>query len=244
MSVLSIEQVSKRYSNQILALNDVSLDVKAQQIFGLVGPNGAGKTTLIKCILDLVRADQGQISILGQPSTHSAARAKLGYLPEDHLLPEHLNAEQLLDFVGQLFELPARTRSERIDTLLTQVGLQKRRKSKLKTFSKGMRQRLGIAQALMNHPQLLILDEPNEGLDPIGRADIKDLLLDLKATGVTIFISSHVLAELETFCDHVGILHEGRLIGEGSVKELTHDKDLEKYFVELIREQRIPSEVE
>jgi len=242
MSVLSIQQVSKQYSNGVLALDDVSLDVKPQQIFGLLGPNGAGKTTLIKCILDLVRADQGSISILGQPSTTSNARIKLGYLPEDHLLPEHLNAEQLLDFVAQLFELPVHTRKERIDTLLNQVGLQSRRKSKLKTFSKGMRQRLGMAQAMINHPQVLILDEPNEGLDPLGRADIKDLLLQLKGAGATIFISSHVLAEIETFCDRVAILHEGKLIREGSMKELTAAQDLEHYFVDLIRNQPTTSE--
>jgi len=164
-----------------------------------------------------------------------AARARLGYLPEDHHLPGYLNAPQTLDFVGQLFGLPAGERRRRADRLLEQVDLAKRRKDKVRTYSKGMRQRLGLAQALMNEPQVLILDEPNEGLDPLGRADVKELLKRLKGEGVTVFISSHVLTEIEHLCDRVAILNEGRLLREGTVAELTEDGDLEHAFIELVR---------
>lgn len=239
MSILSVQDVSKTYrkwgQETIVALENVSLEVDSGQIFGLLGPNGAGKTTLIKCVLDLVRVDQGQITVMGVPATTPAARKRVGFLPEDQQLPEYLDAGQLLDFVGRLFELPASVRKQRTDQLLDQVGLSKRRHTKIHAYSKGMRQRLGIAQALINEPQVLILDEPNEGLDPLGRADIKALLQDLKGTGVTIFISSHVLAEIEHICDRVAILHEGKLLHEGPVQKLTQDKDLEQSFIELIR---------
>jgi len=243
MAVLSVSGLSKTYHKglrreQTVALRDVSLSVEAGQLFGLLGPNGAGKTTLIKCVLDLVRPDAGVISLLDRPVRSPAARARLGYLPEDHHLPGYLNAPQTLDFVGQLFGLPADERRRRADRLLELVDLAKRRKDKVRTYSKGMRQRLGLAQALVNEPRVLILDEPNEGLDPLGRADVKELLKRLKGEGVTVFISSHVLTEIEHLCDRVAILNEGRLLKEGTVVELTEDGDLEGAFIELVRSTR------
>ncbi len=240
MPVLSVNGLSKTYQKglrreQTVALREVSLSVEAGQLFGLLGPNGAGKTTLIKCVLDLVRPDAGELSLLGRSVRVPSTRARLGYLPEDHHLPGYLDAPQTLDFVGQLFGLPAGERRRRADRLLELVDLGKRRRDKVRTYSKGMRQRLGLAQALMNEPQVLILDEPNEGLDPLGRADVKELLKRLKGEGVTVFISSHVLTEIEHLCDRVAILNEGRLLREGTVAELTEDGDLEHAFIELVR---------
>jgi ABC-2 type transport system ATP-binding protein len=239
MSALLFQDVSKTYrkfgGSGVVALESVSLTVVPGQIYGLLGPNGAGKTTLIKCALDLARADEGSVSIHGRSSTSPSARQNVGYLPEDHRLPDHMTADQLMDFVGSLCEMPKEKRKARTDELLEIVGLTKRRVSKIRTFSKGMRQRLGVAQALIHEPNLLILDEPNEGLDPLGRADMKDLLIKLKEHGLTVFISSHILTEIERLCDRVAILHEGRLVHEASVEELTQGQNLEDRFVELIR---------
>jgi ABC-2 type transport system ATP-binding protein len=200
--VLTFSGVSKAYRRRrgepVVALREVGFAVGAGQIYGLLGPNGAGKTTLLKCALDLARADAGEIRLLGEPPGRPAARARVGHLPEDHQLPEHLTARQALDFVGRLCAVPAAERARRTDELLERVGLAARSRDRIRTYSKGMRQRLGLAQALFNAPRLLILDEPNEGLDPLGRADVKALLQALKAEGATVLISSHVLAELES----------------------------------------------
>lgn len=243
MNALEVQQVSKSYQQwskkeHTPALSEVSFEVGGGQIFGLLGPNGAGKTTLIKCALGLVRADRGQIVLQGTPSTVARCRRWVGYLPEDYALLEYLNAEQFLHIVGQLFELGLQERRRRIQRLLDQLGLAQRKTTKIKAYSKGMRQRLGLAQALINDPKLLILDEPNEGLDPLGRADVKALLLDLKQQGVSVLISSHVLAELEHICDRAAILNEGKLLKEGTIKTLTQDKSLEVAFIELIQAAR------
>lgn len=214
------------------ALRGVSLRVAQGQIYGLLGPNGAGKTTLIKCMMDLARPDRGRIELLGVSARLARARAPVGYLPEDYRLPDYMSADQLLEFVGALYGLPRRAR--RVGQVLEQVELAARRKDKISSYSKGMRQRLGLAHALLSEPRLLVLDEPNEGLDPLGRAQVKALLLELKRRGVTVFISSHVLTEVERICDRVAILHEGRLLEEGTVEALTRQQDLEQRFVELI----------
>ncbi|HEY5596837.1 MAG TPA: ABC transporter ATP-binding protein [Candidatus Bipolaricaulota bacterium] len=241
MDALNISKVHKSYHRgwgrpRTDALQGVSLHVGAGQIFGLLGPNGAGKTTLIKCMMDLTRPDRGQIELLGVSARMTRARARVGYLPEDYQLPDYLSGEQFLQFVGGLYGLPTSLRARRVDQTLEQVELTTRRKDKIKTYSKGMRQRLGLAHALLAEPRLLVLDEPNEGLDPLGRAQVKALLLELKRGGVTVFISSHVLTEVERICDRVAILHEGRLLKEGTVEELTQHQDLEQRFVEIIHE--------
>lgn len=246
MNVLEVQQVSKSYrkapkEGPACALCNVSFEVGAGQIFGLLGPNGAGKTTLIKCVLDLVRADRGQILLRGVPSTAARCRRWVGYLPEEYALLDYLNATQFLHYAGRLCAVPARERGRRVQRLLDQVGLATRKTTKIKAYSKGMRQRLGVAQALINDPKLLILDEPNEGLDPLGRAEMKTLLLDLKQQGVTVLISSHVLAELEHLCDRAAILNEGKLLKEGTVAALTQDKSLEASFIELIQSDRAHS---
>jgi len=242
MGILSVQSVSKIYPKRwrqpaVEALQNVSFELGPGQIMGLLGPNGAGKTTLIKCALGLMRPDQGNIHVLDVVSTLAAARAHVGYLPENHAFPDYLNAEQVLHFVGRLFGWPRPQRRARIEQLLTQLGLGKRLKTKLKAYSKGMKQRLGLAQALFNQPQLLVLDEPNEGLDPLGRADVKVLLHELKDQGLSVLISSHVLAEVEAVCDRVAILNEGRLLCEGTLEELTQGRGLEAAFVALVRAQ-------
>ncbi len=210
----------------------MSLTVKEGEIFGLLGPNGAGKTTLIKILLDIAFADHGKASLFGIDSRRAEARQFVGYLPEDHQLPEYLKAWRVLDFFAKLYGL--RDRSQ-INELLKLSGVEERRDSKVREYSKGMRQRLALAQALIHKPKLLILDEPTANLDPLGRKDVKDLLLKLKNEGTTVFISSHVLTEIERICDRVAILHRGQLIKEGTVEELTQEKSLEDVFVELIR---------
>lgn len=239
MGVLDVENLCKTYRpgwgrGPVRALRGVSLTVEAGEILGLLGPNGAGKTTLIKCALDLVRPDAGRLRLLGLPASARRARAQVGYLPEEQAWPGYLNAAQLLRVVGRLFGLRGAVLAERVARLLDQVGLAARPHTKIKAYSKGMRQRLGLAQALVNAPKLLILDEPNEGLDPIGRSEVKALLLALKAQGVSVLISSHVLAELQPLCDRVAILHEGRLLAEGTMASLTRDKTLEQTFLDLI----------
>ncbi|MCS7197754.1 MAG: ABC transporter ATP-binding protein [Candidatus Bipolaricaulota bacterium] len=238
MNAIEVRDLHKTYygflrRSKIEALKGVSVSVKQGEIFGLLGPNGAGKTTLIKILLGIAFADRGKALLLGRDSRDPRARLHVGYLPEDHQLPEYLKAWRALDFLAKLYGM--HKRRSRVEELLQLVGIAERRNSKVKEFSKGMRQRLGIAQALLNNPKVLILDEPTANLDPLGRKDVKDLLLHLKDQGTTVFISSHVLTEIERVCDRVAILHKGQLLTEGTVDELTREKSLEDVFVELIR---------
>lgn len=238
MNAIEVVELYKTYRgffrrNGIEALKGVNLTVKEGEIFGLLGPNGAGKTTLIKILLGIAFADNGSSTLFGIDSRRVEVRRLVGYLPEDHQLPEYLKAWRVLDFFAQLYGM--KERQSQINELLKLWGIEERRDSKVRGYSKGMRQRLAIAQALINKPKLLILDEPTANLDPLGRKDVKDLLLKLKSEGTTVFISSHVLTEIERICDRVAILHRGQLLKEGTVEELTQEKSLEDVFVELIR---------
>ncbi|MFN4218183.1 MAG: ABC transporter ATP-binding protein [Candidatus Bipolaricaulia bacterium] len=238
MNAIEVVELHKTYRgllrrNSIEALKGVSLSVRQGEIFGLLGPNGAGKTTLIKILLGIAFADRGQALLCGRDSRDPQARQCVGYLPEEYQLPEYLKAWRVLDFFAKLYGL--QERRSHIEELLQLTGIAERRDSKVREFSKGMRQRLGLAQALLNSPKVLILDEPTANLDPLGRKDVKDLLLRLKEQGTTVFISSHVLTEIERVCDRVAILHKGQLLTEGTVDELTQEKSLEDVFVELIR---------
>lgn len=246
MNAIEVVELYKTYRgllrrNSIEALKGVSLSVKQGEIFGLLGPNGAGKTTLIKILLGIAFADRGQAMLLGRDSRDPHARQCVGYLPEEYQLPEYLKAWRALDFFAKLYGV--HERRSRIEELLHLVGLAERRNSKVKEFSKGMRQRLGIAQALLNNPKVLILDEPTANLDPLGRKDVKDLLIRLKDQGTTVFISSHVLTEIERVCDRVAILHKGQLLTVGTVDELTREKSLEDVFVELVRAAQEPEKL-
>ena len=195
-------------------------------MFGLLGPNGAGKTTLVKMALGIAFPTGGRVSVLGKPGGDVATRSRVGYLPENHRYPAHLTGEQVLDYFGRLSGLPDRGRRERLNTLLRKVRMDEWRAMPVRKYSKGMMQRLGLAQAILNEPDLLILDEPTDGVDPVGRREIRDLLLEQKARGATIFLNSHLLSEVERLCDRVAILKAGRLVREGHVEDLTRAENL------------------
>jgi ABC-2 type transport system ATP-binding protein len=205
----------------VRALSGVDLTVPQGRIFGLLGPNGAGKTTLVKLLLAIAFPTSGSASVLGRPPGDVRAKARIGYLPENHRFPAHLTGEQVLHHFGRLSGIPGPERRRRVDALLRRVRLEDERGARVQRYSKGMVQRLGLAQALINTPDLLILDEPTDGVDPIGRRDIRDLLLEQRERGATVFLNSHLLSEVERICDRVAILKDGALVREGTVEELT-----------------------
>ncbi len=224
---LAVRELEKTYRNGLLgrtsvrALRGVTLEVAPGEIFGLLGPNGAGKTTLVKILLSIARPTRGTAHVLGRPAREPSARQRVGYLPENHRFPEFLTLEGMLNLYGQLAGVSDEARRTRIPELLERVGLADQRAAKMKTFSKGMRQRAGLAQALLNDPALLFLDEPTDGVDPVGRREIRDLLLWLRDEGTTVFINSHLLSEVEQVCSRVAILNEGRLVRHGTLEALT-----------------------
>ncbi len=224
---IAVRDLAKRYGRgekRVDALRGVSLSVRRGEIYGLLGRNGAGKTTLVKVLLDMVRPVAGGAWILGVPSRSRAARRSVGYLPEDHRLPEYRTGEQALHFYAQLSAVPRRVRRQRVPQLLEAMGLADSARRKVRTYSKGMKQRLGLAQALVHDPQVLFLDEPTDGVDPVGRAQVRQVLERLRSEGKTIFLNSHLLGEVERVCDRVGILEAGRLVREGSIDELTRTR--------------------
>ncbi len=210
---------------KVNALTDFSLTVSGGTIFGLLGPNGAGKTTLIKLLLGITFPDSGNARMLGEDYKDINVKKKIGYLPENHKYPNYLKGGEVLRFYGKLSGLDGKSLENRIDSLLDLMNLAKWKNSKVKTYSKGMMQRLGLAQAMINDPDLIFLDEPTDGVDPIGRKEIRDILIELKNKGKTIFINSHILSEVELITDNVGILNKGKLLKEGTVKELTEKKE-------------------
>lgn len=226
-SAVSASSVAKTYhtglfsQTSVRALDGVSIDVPPGTIFGLLGPNGAGKTTLVKILLGVVYPTSGEAHIFGKPSTDPSARQQLGFLPENHRFPEFLTARQMLNVYGQLSAVQKSDRAARIPHLLERVGLDHAADAKMKTFSKGMLQRAGLAQALLSEPDLLFLDEPTDGVDPVGRREIRDILLWLKDQGKTVFLNSHLLSEVEKVCTEVAILNKGELVRTGTVDELT-----------------------
>jgi len=206
-----------------VALRALNLQVYRGEIFGLLGPNGSGKTTTIKLLLGLLFPTDGDALVFGQPSGEVKKNERIGYLPEESYLYRFLNAEETLDFYGRLFKLDASVRRERAAKLIERVGLAADKKRVLKEYSKGMRQRIGLAQALINEPELVILDEPTSGLDPLGTRWMKDLIVDLRDRGKTIIMCSHRLEDVQDICDRVAILAEGELQKLGSVKSLLED---------------------
>ena len=237
MSVIETRDLWKTYG-RIEALKGVSLRVEKGQIYGLLGQNGAGKTTLIKVLLGIVRITHGEASLLGAPAGTVEVRRKVGYLPEDHAFPGYHTGYSLMDYYGSLYGVPAADRAKKIPETLEQVGIAGRMHSKIKTYSKGMKQRLGIAQALMHDPDLIILDEPTDGVDPMGRKEIRELMMVLKERGHTIFLNSHLLGEVELICDRVAILQQGKLVREGTIDELTKTKGT--YVLGLLAGQTFP----
>lgn len=226
MEIIKSSQLTKVYSsnfgkNTVAALSNLDLEVGNGTIFGFLGPNGAGKTTFIKMLLGIAFPTSGSLRVFGREASDYKIKEKIGYLPENIRLPQYLTGEEFLKHFGKLSGLEGSNLNRIIDEKLEIVKMTKWRKTKIKAYSKGMMQRLGLAQALMNNPDLILLDEPTDGVDPMGRKEIRDVLTTLKDQGKTVFINSHILSEVELITDRVAIINKGRLIREGSVKELT-----------------------
>jgi ABC-2 type transport system ATP-binding protein len=223
-ATIEIHDVHKTFRKKVRALRGVSMQVDPGQIFCLLGPNGAGKSTLVKILMTVIHASRISGTMLGKPIGHKPTLRRVGYLPEHHRFPTFMTAEQALHFYGALTGMRRRDRCMRIDAMLELVGMSDWRKHRVGTFSKGMQQRIGLAQALLHDPELLLLDEPTDGVDPVGRREIRDLLIQLRDEGRTILINSHILSELETICDQLAVVVKGRVTLEGTVDELTSDK--------------------
>lgn len=223
---IDLHDVAKTFKGKkgpIHALNGIDMRVPAGSIFGLLGPNGAGKSTLVKILMTVIRPTRCRGTMLGKPVGHKPTLARIGYLPEHHRFPDYLTAEQILDHFGAMSLVPRRDRKKRIPELLELVGISSWSKTKVRGFSKGMRQRLGIANALVNDPDLVLLDEPTDGVDPVGRRDIRNILFELKRRGKTVFLNSHLLSELEMVCDTAAILVQGGVYSYGTIQDLTRD---------------------
>ncbi|MCX7803610.1 MAG: ABC transporter ATP-binding protein [Planctomycetota bacterium] len=210
---------------RIRGLDGLDLEVAPGQVFGLIGPNGSGKTTTIRLLLGLIFPTSGSAEVLGHPPGSVAAKSRIGYLPEETALPRFLTGEEALEFYGRLFDLPRQTRRRRIAALLDMVGMKAPARRQIRTYSKGQARRIGLAQALINDPDLVILDEPTSGMDPAGSREIKDLILRLKEQGKTVLLSSHLLADVEDVCDRLAILERGRVRTMGTVAELLESRD-------------------
>jgi ABC-2 type transport system ATP-binding protein len=237
--VIETRDLVKRYG-RIEALKGVSLSVERGEIYGLLGQNGAGKTTLIKVLLGITAGTAGEARLLGEPAGTASVRRRVGYLPEDHHFPDYHTGYSLLDFYGALLGVPRRERRRRIPEMLGLVGLRGRMHYKIRTYSKGMKQRVGIAQAMLHDPEIIFLDEPTDGVDPVGRREIRALMQQLKGQGKTIFLNSHLLGEVELICDRVSILQRGETIREGEIATLTRLQNA--YVVGLAPGQEFPRE--
>lgn len=211
---------------KVLALKALDLKIYRGEIFGLLGPNGSGKTTTIKLLLGLLFPTEGEAFLFGEPTTNVAKNERIGYLPEESYLYKFLNAEETLHFYGRLFQMSAEERARRVNRLIDEVGLSAARHRQLREYSKGMQRRIGMAQALINDPELILLDEPTSGLDPIGTAEMKQRIRDLKDQGKTIVLSGHLLADMQDICDRIAILHRGELKEVGLVNELLTVQDV------------------
>ncbi len=235
MAIIETKDLTKFYTSRakkVLALSGFNLSLEQGTIFGLLGPNGAGKTTLIKILLSITFPTSGQAYVLGHELSDYNIKNKIGYLPENHHYPGYLTGGEVLKFFGKLSGLDGVTLDKRIDELLELMKLSKWKKVKVKTYSKGMMQRLGLAQAMINDPELIFLDEPTDGVDPIGRKEIRDILLELKSRSKTIFLNSHLLSEVELITDRVAILNKGTLLREGTVQELTEKEEEYRLTIE------------
>ena len=224
-----------------VALAGLDLEVRAGEVFGFLGPNGAGKTTTMNVLLGFVPPTSGEASLFGIDVRQPIARQRIGYLPEMTYYYKFLTAEELLRFYAKIFGLSRGEADKRIDRLLKLVELEPARKRPIKSYSKGMQQRVGLAQALINNPDLLVLDEPTSGLDPLGRMKVREIIQRLKNEGKTVFFSSHELGEVESVCDRVAIIHQGELKAIGCVADITgQHASLEKAFLEIIGFQPAP----
>jgi ABC-2 type transport system ATP-binding protein len=231
--MVEFSHLTKAYKKRV-AVDDFTLSVDVP-IFGFLGQNGAGKTTIMKMIVGLLTPTSGTITIDGAISSHPIFKKKIGYMPETPYFYERMTGMEFLRFCDELFE-PVRGKDAKYDEILKKVGIYGARNFEIKTYSKGMRQRLGFAQSLVNDPEYLFLDEPLDGLDPIGRREMKEVMLDLKREGRRIFLNTHILADVEEICDEVGIIHQGKLLYAGSVKAFCEGKPLEERFTQIVEE--------
>jgi ABC-2 type transport system ATP-binding protein len=238
MGLIDFSEVSKSYkrrSSRQKALDGLSLSVETGEVFGFLGPNGAGKSTAIKILMNFIKADKGQVRIKEIPIDLPEARRHIGFLPENPCFYDHLTAAELLKFIGVTSGMDRQAIDARTDALLTELKLAHAKNQPIRTYSKGMTQRIGLAMAMLHDPDIYILDEPMSGLDPLGRRLVADLIQGIHQSGKTIFFSSHILSDIERLCDRVGILHQGRLLFCGPLDDFVEGKDsLETAFVELI----------
>src|SRR5687767_9735846 len=227
VAVRGLTKVFKDFWNRPKArgVDNVNFEVKRGEVFGLLGPNGSGKSTTVKMLLGLLFPTKGHIEVFGHSPRHVATKSRIGYLPEESYLYRYLDSDETLDFFGNLFDLPPAERKQRSEQLLDMVGLSKARRRQVGEFSKGMQRRIGLAQALINDPDLVILDEPTAGLDPLGCREVKDLILALARRGKTVILSSHLLSDVEDVCDRVVIYYGGKIQAMGTLKELLATPD-------------------
>lgn len=240
MNSIEITDLSIFYGSK-KALENLSLTVRTGEIFGFLGPNGAGKSSTIKAILGLIDYQKGSIQLNGLPAQDPASRAFVGFLPEEANYYRFLTPAETLRFYGEIFEIPSVLLKDRIEKYLNLTGLWPVRHKPISTFSKGMTQKVSLAQALINEPKTLILDEPTTGLDPLAKMDLRKILIELKKEGRTIFFSSHELSEVEMLCDSVAILKGGRILKQGSLASIldgSKEKSLELYFLKTIQEEK------
>ncbi|MDH4083146.1 MAG: ABC transporter ATP-binding protein [Nitrospira sp.] len=245
--IITVHHLSKIFKvgfwgRRVTAVDELSLDVQRGEIYGFLGPNGAGKTTTIKMLMGLIYPSQGTAHLFGQPVGDRAAKAKVGFLPESPYFYDYLTSREFLRFYGHLFGLLGSMLEKRIDELLELVGMVHARDLQLRKFSKGMLQRVGIAQALINDPELVILDEPMSGLDPIGRKEVRDLIVRLKESGKTVMFSSHILHDAELLCDRVAMIMKGKLVACGLVSELIDHGTTQE--VEMVVDRLSPEGIE
>jgi len=225
-AAIEIENLSKEYPHGFLhlkkktSLHGLSMQVESGEVFGFLGPNGAGKSTTIKLLMRLIFPTAGTARILGRPISDIGMHKDIGYLPEQPYFYDYLTAAEVLDYFARFHDLSAADRHERVDRMLRKVGLETAKKIQLRKYSKGMLQRVGLAQAILHDPKVVILDEPMSGLDPVGRREVRDIILELKASGKTVMFSTHILSDAEMLCDRVGVIVGGKLRGVGAPEEI------------------------
>ncbi len=229
--VIDLRNVSKTYRGKVQALRGISMHVERGEIFGLLGPNGAGKSTLVKILMTVISPTACEGTMLGRAVGDKGTLSRVGYLPEHHRFPEYLTGRQVVEYFAALSGVDRAMRKRRSQELLEQVGLKDWQNHRVKQYSKGMRQRVGIAQALVMDPDIVLLDEPTDGVDPVGRRDIRNILIEEKRRGRTVFLNSHLLSELEMVCDRVAIMVQGTVRMQGTIADLT--KDSRRYEIEV-----------
>ena len=230
-TAIKVTDLHKSFKSEFLRrekkiLKGITLSVESGEIFGYLGPNGAGKTTTLKCLLGLIFPERGDLEILGHPHLSLQAKSRLGYLPENPYFCDYLSASEFLRYYSQLHQIPKAEQGIRIAGILERVGLKEAADLQLRKFSKGMLQRVGLAQALLHEPELVLLDEPLGGLDPLGRKEIRDIIVQLKEEGRTVFLSSHILQDIEMICDRVAIIVDGRIVNQGPLFDLISEQIL------------------